>query len=202
MQRHQVAPAPHRDYRRVRAAACRVHADDHGRAHVLVRRSPERFLDQMRRDELIVARAGELPVHLYPRLRAVFAVLVYDLLIDVLVCPLDRAGVNFLAGPEVAFVALDRLEEVPAVAPGVAEGEPVAVKDVLREEAAGHRPGPGTLWPRPPPRAPPRPPSSPRPHTTASAAAPVALPQHWRLLLLLPPPRRQPASPRPAPPPC
>ena len=94
MQRDQVAPAPHRDHRRVRAAACRIDADDHWRTHILVRWAPERLFDQLRRDELIVPDARELPVHLHPRLRAVLAVLVYDLLVDALVRSLDRASVD------------------------------------------------------------------------------------------------------------
>jgi len=85
-------------------------------------------------DELVVAFAGELAKDLDVGLVAVRAVFVDDALVEVLVGALDLAGVDVTLAPE-RPLGVERLVEVPRVAPGVAEGEVEAVRRVLREEA-------------------------------------------------------------------
>ena len=133
MQRDQVAPLPHGDHGRVRPTSRRVHADHHRGCLVLVARALRGCRDDCRVDELVVTHAGELTIHLNAGLRGVFAVLLNDLLIYLFVSILDRPRVNLPNAPEVTL-GMEALEEVPAIAPGVAEREPVPIQDVLGEE--------------------------------------------------------------------
>ena len=139
LDRHDVASLPDGDDRTVGPKPCRVHADDDGRRRVFVLRSPHGVVDSGRPDELVVGRVGELTVHLDVGLGAVGAVLVNDLLIDLLVRMLDRARVHDLGVPKVAL-GVKAFVEVAAVAPRVAERQPEAVRRVLREEARRDRP--------------------------------------------------------------
>ena len=135
----QVAPLAHHDHGRVRARARRVDPNHNRRVRVLVPGSLGGLVHQLRRDELVVARAWELPVHLDAGLRTVAAVLRNDLLVDRLVRVLDVAGVNVLRMPELPL-GMETLEEIALVAPRVAKRHPKAVRRVLCEEALGDVP--------------------------------------------------------------
>ena len=68
------------------------------------------------------------------RLRGVRSVFVNDLLIDLLVCTFNRAGVHYLGGPELPL-AVERFVEVPRIAARVTERQPEPVGCVLGKEA-------------------------------------------------------------------
>ena len=136
---HNVPPLPHRQHRRIRAKPRRVNPDHNGRRRVLVLRPLHGVVHHRAGDELIVADVGKLPVHLDVRLTRVWPVLVNDLLVYLLVRALNCARVHDLGQPELAL-AVERLVEVPRVAPRVAKRQPEPVGCVLSKETRGHRP--------------------------------------------------------------
>ena len=137
--RHDVPALSDTDDGAVRTTACRVNADNDRRRHVLVSRPFERFLDHRWRDELILACAWKLTVHLDLGLRRVCAVLLDDLVVDRFVRVFYCPGVDAACVPE-RPLGVEALKEVALVSARVAEREPVPVRRVLREEASPHLP--------------------------------------------------------------
>jgi hypothetical protein len=90
-------------------------------------------------DELVIARVGELTVHLNVRLRRVWPIFRDDPLVDLLVGALDRAGVHHFCAPELSF-AVKRLVKVPRIATRVAKRQPEAIWRVFCEKTTRHRP--------------------------------------------------------------
>ena len=132
-----VAPLPYGDDGGVGAEPRRVDADGDGRGLVLVLGPLHGVIDDVAGDELVVTFTGEGAVHFDVGLVAVWPVLVDDALVEVLVRPLDLARVDVARAPEVAL-GVERLVEVPRVAPRVGERQMEAVRRVLREEAVRH----------------------------------------------------------------
>ena len=96
-------------------------------------------VDHVGRNELIFTRAWKLTIHFHTGLVGVGAILLDDLLIDLFVGVLDRAGVYLLRIPKVPF-GVEALKEIPLIAPRVGEREPIPIQYVFRKEARAHRP--------------------------------------------------------------
>ena len=139
LDRDDVAALPHGDDRAVGPEPRRVHADYDGCRQVLGPLALHRLVYRDGPNELVVRCVGKLTVHLDVRLAAVRAVLVDNLLVDLLVGPLDRPGVHDLVAPEVPL-GVEALVEVPAVAARIGERQPEPVGRVLGEEPRRHRP--------------------------------------------------------------
>ena len=139
LERDDVAALPHGDDGRVAAEACRIDADDDRGRLVLLLRAGHGVVDDVDRHELVVAFRRKLAVHFDVGLIAVRAVLVDDLLIQVLVGAFDVAGVDVAGAPE-RPLGVERLVEIAGVAARVREGKVEAVGRVLGKEALRDRP--------------------------------------------------------------
>ena len=138
-QLQDVASLPYGDDGGVRPKACRVYSYDDGRAVILDGWPLHGVIDQSAADKLVVTFAGEVAVHLDGGLVAVRPVLVDNALVEVLVRPLDIAGVNDACGPE-RPLAVKRLVEIPRVAARVGESQMEPIWCVFSKETIRYGP--------------------------------------------------------------